>query len=107
MAKKTKNLRWTTVVPSPGEQYVLKRRALIREAGKAFSRKGFHNTSMNDVADVLNVTKPALYYYVKTKQEILYECHAYALDLGEQARAHAWATSNTPLERLSLLISNY
>ena len=60
MAKKTKNVRWTTVVPSQEEQYDLKRRALIREAGKAFSRKGFHNTSMNDAAEVLNVTKPAL-----------------------------------------------
>lgn len=107
MAKKTKNARWATAVPSQEEQYRLKRQTLIREAGKAFSRKGFHNTSMNDVAEMLNVTKPALYYYIKTKQEILFECHAYALDLGEQARSFAWARSDRPLERLSLLIGRY
>jgi len=89
------------------EQFQMKRLALIREAGKAFSRKGFHNTSMEEVAATLNVTKPALYYYVKTKQEILYECHNYAIDLGEQARQVAWATSDKPLERLKVLLKTY
>jgi AcrR family transcriptional regulator len=107
MAKEKKAVRWNTAVPSLEEQYDLKRSTLIREAGKAFSQKGFHNTSMDDVAKVLNVTKPALYYYVKTKQEILYECHAYALDLGEQAKQRAWAMSDRPLERLHLLLTNY
>jgi AcrR family transcriptional regulator len=102
-----KNMRWTAALPTQEEQYQLKRRALIREAGKAFSRKGFHNTSMDDVAKVLNVTKPALYYYIKTKQEILYECHAYALDLGEQAKNYAFAASESPLQRLYLLLTRY
>jgi AcrR family transcriptional regulator len=62
---------------------------------------------MDDVAKVLNVTKPALYYYIKTKQEILYECHAYALDLAERARQIAWAETEDPLERLRLLLFNY
>lgn len=85
----------------------MKRLALIREAGRAFSRKGFHNTSMDDVAEVLNVTKPALYYYIKTKQDILYECHSYALDLAERARQVAFTETEEPLERLRLLLGNY
>lgn len=85
----------------------MKRNALIREAGRAFSRKGFHNTSMEDVARALNVTKPALYYYIKTKQDILYECHDYALDLAEQSRQIAFARSDRPLERIRLIFLNY
>lgn len=106
MAKNGKP-RWTTAVPTQEEQYDLKRLALIREAGRAFSRKGFHNTSMEEVAAILNVTKPALYYYVKTKQEILYECHSYSLDLGERARQIAFAASEKPIERLRSLLFNY
>lgn len=107
MATSKKTIRWATAVPSREEQHAAKRLALIREAGRAFSRKGFHNTSMDDVAKVLNVTKPALYYYIKTKQDILYECHAYALDLGEQAREAAFKASDDPLERIRLLFLKY
>ncbi len=107
VAKSGSKARWKSALPSQEEQYQLKRLALIREAGKAFSRKGFHNTSMDEVAATLNVTKPALYYYIKTKQEILYECHNYAIDLGEQARQIAWATSDKPLERLQILLKTY
>ena len=107
MAVKNKKPRWSSAVPDRDEQHALKKLALIREAGRAFSRKGFHNTSMDDVAKVLNVTKPALYYYIRTKQEILYECHNYALDLAERARQIAWAESESPLERIRLLFLNY
>lgn len=107
MKPTNKKARWATAVPSREEQHALKRQALIREAGRAFSRKGFHNTSMDDVAKVLNVTKPALYYYIKNKQDILYECHSYALDIAEQARRAAFEETEDPLERIRLLFVNY
>jgi AcrR family transcriptional regulator len=107
MARKTNRVRWSMAVPGREEQFRLKRHALILEAGKSFGKKGYHNTSLDEVAKALNVTKPALYYYIRTKQEILFECHAYALELGEQARVAAWAASDEPLERLRLLLSNY
>src|SRR5664279_5113673 len=107
MAKKTSRARWSMAVPDREQQYKLKRQALILEAGKSFGKNGYHNTSLDEVAKALNVTKPALYYYVKTKQEILFECHAYALELGEQARAKAWATSEKPLERLTILLHTF
>ena len=107
MVKKTSGPRWSMAVPGREEQYQLKRQALILEAGKSFGKKGYHNTSLDEVAKVLNVTKPALYYYIRTKQEILFECRAYALELGEQARLAAWAASDKPLERLRVLLHTY
>ena len=77
--------RWRDALPSREDLQKLKKAALIREAGRAFKAKGFHQTSLDEVAEALNVTKAALYYYVKGKRELLYETQAMALDLGDQA----------------------
>jgi TetR/AcrR family transcriptional regulator len=62
-----------------------KRLAIIRAAGQAFRQRGFHHTSLDDVAKALGVTKPTLYYYAKGKQDLLFQCHQHALDLGDAA----------------------
>jgi len=62
------------------KQYGNKRRAVIRAAGEAFRRRGYHNTPMTDIAAALGLTKAALYYYVKSKEEILFECHTMVYD---------------------------
>ena len=52
----------------------IKRDAVLRAAAQAFNENGFHKTSLDDVAERLNVTKPTIYYYVKNKDQILFEC---------------------------------
>lgn len=52
------------------------RRALVEseiyeKAAQLFAERGFAGTSLQDIADALGVTRPALYYYVKSKDEIL------------------------------------
>lgn len=61
-------------------QFANKRRAVIRSAGAAFRRRGYHNASMTEIAKTLGLTKAALYYYVKNKEEVLFECHAMAYE---------------------------
>ena len=51
-----------------------KRRAVLQAAAQLFNERGFHATSLDDIAARLNVTKPTLYYYVKSKDEILLQC---------------------------------
>lgn len=60
------------------KQFAAKRRAVILSAASAFRRRGYHNTSMRDIGDALGLTKAALYYYVKNKEEILFESHLMA-----------------------------
>lgn len=62
------------------KQFSAKRRAVILAAGQAFRRQGYHNTSMSEIAAGLGLTKPALYYYVRNKEEVLLECHLTAYD---------------------------
>jgi AcrR family transcriptional regulator len=52
----------------------LKRAAVIQMAARAFNQRGYHSTSLDDVAELLGVTKPTLYYYVRNKDELLFEC---------------------------------
>ncbi|WP_042462192.1 TetR/AcrR family transcriptional regulator [Neobacillus dielmonensis] len=44
---------------------------IIEEASKLFFKNGYRNTSMKEIALQLNVTHPAIYYYFKSKDEIL------------------------------------
>jgi len=56
------------------QQREAKRQAVLQAAAELFNARGFHATSLDDIAARLNVTKPTLYYYVKNKDEILLQC---------------------------------
>jgi TetR/AcrR family transcriptional regulator len=91
---------WNDTVQTRDQQFNLKRTALLKEAARAFSSQGYQATSLDDVAKTLGVTKPALYYYIKNKQEILFECHMLSQDLGDRAFEHAYKTGRTGREIL-------
>ncbi len=55
----------------------------------------------------MNVTKPALYYYFKSKNELLYECHSLAMDIGDQAIEHVESQGGSGLEKLQRLVEYY
>lgn len=52
----------------------LKRDAVLSVAAAAFCENGYHATSLDDIAERLSMTKSTLYYYFKSKDEILYRC---------------------------------
>jgi AcrR family transcriptional regulator len=58
-----------------------KRVEILRSAARYFNRKSYHGTTMADISKQLLMTKGSLYYYFKNKEEILYFCHDYSLDL--------------------------
>lgn len=98
---------WKNVAPSRDQLFSLKRTALLREAARAFSARGYHDTSLDDVAKTLGVTKPALYYYVTNKQEILFECHMLAQDLGNVAYDYALEHGKNGREKIVLVCRRY
>jgi AcrR family transcriptional regulator len=50
-----------------------RREALTREAARLFAERGFHGTSMGDLADALGVQKGSLYSLTGSKQQLLFE----------------------------------
>lgn len=99
--------RWKNVVSAPDEQYQLKKQAVIAEAARAFGRHGANNVSLDQIAAALNVTKPALYYYFKNKQELIYECHELMMRIGDQVLQDAIASEATGYVRITTFIKNY
>lgn len=67
--------------PDRMQQREAKRRAVLQAAAQLFNERGFHATSLDDIAARLNVSKPTLYYYVKNKDEILLQCVRQGLEM--------------------------
>ena len=44
---------------------------LLEHSARLFASKGYANTSFQDIADAMGVSRPALYHYVSNKEEIL------------------------------------
>jgi AcrR family transcriptional regulator len=61
-------------------QHDAKRSAILSQAAKLFNSKGSRATTLKDIAEALGLTKTSLYYYVKTKEELIYQCYMAALD---------------------------
>jgi AcrR family transcriptional regulator len=100
-----KKARWNKAVPDPEAQRELRRDALYRVASAAFRRNGYHGTSLVDIAEELGVSKPGLYYYIKNKQDLLYQCHLVAAD--QALAALCEDTELSGLERFKRSIANY
>jgi len=50
-----------------------RRQQLLDVALESFSKQGFHQTSMNDIADAAGVTKPVLYQHFGSKRDLFLE----------------------------------
>jgi AcrR family transcriptional regulator len=67
-----------------------RRADLTREAARLFAERGFHGTSMGDLAEALGVQKGSLYSLTGSKQELLFET------MREGARAFHEALDEVP-----------
>jgi AcrR family transcriptional regulator len=84
-----------------------KREAVIGAAARAFKERGYHNTSLDDIAALLHVTKPTIYHYVENKEQILFECFRTGLDQIRAAFGAVRRPDAPARERLELVIRRY
>ena len=54
---------------------------ILHASARIFSIKGFHATSMQDIAEAVSLQKASLYHHFASKQEILLAILDYALDV--------------------------
>lgn len=80
---------------------------MILTAARAFRERGYHNTSLDDIAARLSVTKPTIYHYVTSKEQILFECFRTGLDLIRSAFVEIQGSRATGRERLMLVLRRY
>lgn len=85
---------------SRGTQHEAKRAAILSRAAKLFNTKGARSTTLADVATKLGLTKTSLYYYVKTKEDLIYQCYLSALDRMHRSLDEIEAETDDALERV-------
>jgi AcrR family transcriptional regulator len=77
-------------------------REIIDAAAEIFHRQGYADTSVQDVADAVGILKGSLYYYIKSKEDLLFrvleEVHEDAHGIIEEVAA---MEDKPPLERLA------
>jgi len=81
-----------------------KRHKILKAAATCFNLKGFSGTSLKDVSKHLGLTDAALYYYVKNKEELVYQCYLRAAELGAEAMRRAISEGQTGFEQAYLYI---
>jgi AcrR family transcriptional regulator len=83
------------------------RKNILLAAAQIFSQKGYHATSMNDIANAVNLQKASLYHHVRNKQGILLSLLDEALDLVYN-RIHAVLLEDLPVkDKLRKAIASY
>lgn len=84
-----------------------RRTQILRIATALFREKGYNGTSLEDIADRVGFTKPAIYYYFDSKEDLLFAIVegvvSRALERVERIRAQQLP----PLERMhAILVEN-
>ncbi|HXO64800.1 MAG TPA: TetR/AcrR family transcriptional regulator [Steroidobacteraceae bacterium] len=85
----------------------VKREAVIRAAAQAFNEKGYHNTSLDDIAARLEVTKPTVYYYVSNKERLLFQCFVAGVERIRAAFREVRDLRAPAGERLNAVLRHY
>ncbi len=84
-----------------------RRAEIYRNAARIFHRKGYHATSINDIAAAVGLTKAGLYYYIKGKQDLLFAIMSFAMDqLDEQVIEPARRVQD-PQARLETIVTRH
>ncbi|MHA1935693.1 MAG: TetR/AcrR family transcriptional regulator [Candidatus Thorarchaeota archaeon] len=68
-------------MPKVVPEYKEKAKLRIIEAGaRVFTERGYYKTKMDDIADVLGVSKGAIYQYFKSKEQLFFDVIEFILE---------------------------
>ena len=88
-------------------RYDQKLEFILRTSARIFAEKGYHSTSMRDISRETNVSLAGLYYYCKSKEELLFliqdNCFGHVLERLEQRLKE----TTEPVEKLRFVIENH
>jgi TetR/AcrR family transcriptional regulator, cholesterol catabolism regulator len=88
--------------PASTEQSTYER--MLETAAVLFSKKGYAATSTREIAALLRIQKPSLYYHIQSKEDLLYTICKSSLDKIRADVEQATSGIDSPLERVSALV---
>ena len=80
---------------------------ILRHAARVFAEKGYEGASIRDISRASDVSLSGLYYYVESKQKLLYliQIHTFRTILSHLQRDLQGVTN--PAVRLRILVRNH
>ncbi len=85
----------------------LKRKRILEEARRLFFSQGYRGTSMEAIADAVEMGKPFLYRHFRNKLELLVELYDRAIALSEAALEDALSTGANARDIVRIFVRNY
>ena len=80
---------------------------IIQESSRLFSSKGFSNTSINEILEVVGASKGGLYNHFKTKEELFSAVLSESRKIWREKNLAGLDEIENPLERIKKLLENY
>jgi AcrR family transcriptional regulator len=80
----------------------LRKQMIIDTAVKVFHRKGYRTATLEDVAHELGLTRPAIYHYVSSKEDLLSQIYLQALESFFDTIYEITGMNLTPPEKLKI-----
>ena len=93
--------------PTKEDVHGIKRQEVLREAAASFNFKGYHATSLTEIATSLGVTKAALYHYFPNKSSLLAACFERSMDVAFASLERGRKQGKNGRDRLVLTIVGY
>ncbi len=88
-----------------GQRPKRREREVVDAAAKVFHERGYADASVQDVADELGILKGSLYYYIRTKEDLLFWLLEEVHEDVERILHEVKADENVdPLERIGLYV---
>jgi len=84
------------------EVAALKKARIIKAAVELFNSNGYENTTLEEIAQILGVTKPFIYAHFKSKVKLLGEICAYGITSSQDALQSVLKLDKSPYEKLKL-----
>ena len=75
---------------------------ILRVAGEMLAERGYANLNMDELADVVGISKPTLYQHFKGKEELVAQVIAHNMETFSQVTEDA--TEGTPIERITKML---
>lgn len=85
--------------------YQERRREVVEAAGAVFKERGYHNTSINDIGQALNIGRASVYYYIGSKEELFHEVVGEAIESSVRAAELIQESSVPAAEKVRQLIN--
>lgn len=87
--------------------YDKKLEMILRDAAHIFASKGFRGASIRDIARKTGVSLAGLYYYFRSKDELLYLIQKHCFELLTQRLEEKLQDVADPVERVRVVVRNH